>query len=202
MMFGLTDKELKILRGLNTPVKIQNFLDTLPINYEEKGETLMSPRRVLQTRRAHCFEGALLAAAALLLHGRLPLLMDFKTVSSDESHVVALFKEGKCWGAISKTNHGILRYRDAIYQTPRELARSYFNEYFDFTTGAKTLRAYSQPFNLNKFGRDWLTSERDLWFLDKTLAKSPHVKILTPDQIKKLRPADKIEIKAGQLMEW
>ncbi len=201
-MFALTKQELKFLKRLKTPAKIQDFLDTLPINFEKRGETLMSPRRVLQTKTAHCFEGALLAAVALWLQGRPPLLMDFKTVPSDEEHVVALFKEGRQWGAISKTNHAILRYRDAIYKTPHELALSYFNEYFDFKTGAKTLRSYSLPFDLRKLGSDWVTTPEDLWWLDKKLDRSPHLKILTTAQIKKLRPADKIEIKAGKLTEW
>lgn len=201
-MFGLNNKELKILRTLNTPIKIQDFLNCLPVNYEQQGETLMSPRRVLRARTAHCFEGALLAAAALWLHGEPPLLMDFKTVPTDEEHVVALYKRGGFWGAISKTNHAILRYRDAIYKTPRELALSYFNEYFDFKTGEKTLRAYSAPFNLKKFGPEWMTAEEDLWWLDKKLDRSPHVKILSLAQIKNLRLADKIEIRAGKLLEW
>ncbi len=201
-MFGLTKEEEKFLRSLNTPIKIQNFLDSLPVNYERGGETLMSPRRVLKTKTAHCFEGALLAAAALWLQGETPLLMDFKTVPTDEEHVVALFKQAGYWGAISKTNHAILRYRDAIYKTPRELALSYFNEYFDFKTGAKTLRSYSAPFDLTKWPEPWVITDKDLWRLDRALNRSPHFKILTPQQVKKLKPVNKVEIAAGKLLEW
>lgn len=201
-MFDLTRAEESFLRRLNTPSKIQDFLDSLPVNYEPRGETLMSPRRVLKARTAHCFEGALLAAAALWLQGETPLLMDFKTVPTDEEHVVALFKRAGYWGAISKTNHAILRYRDAIYKTPRELALSYFNEYFDFETGAKTLRSYSAPFNLTKWPEPWVTASHDLWRLDRALDRSPHFKLLTPQQVKALRPVNKIEIKAGRLLEW
>lgn len=202
LMFGLTKEEEKFLRSLNTPIKIQNFLDSLPVNYERGGETLMSPRRVLKTKTAHCFEGALLAAAALWLQGETPLLMDFKTVPTDEEHVVALFKQAGYWGAISKTNHAILRYRDAIYKTPRELALSYFNEYFDFKTGAKTLRSYSAPFDLTKWPEPWVITDKDLWRLDRALNRSPHFKILTPQQVKKLKPVNKVEIAAGKLLEW
>ncbi len=201
-MFDLTKEELKFLRTLNTPAKIQNFLDSLPFNYEHEGEGLMSPRRVLKAGTAHCFEGALLAAAVLWLQGQTPLLMDFKTVPTDEEHVVTLFKKSGCWGAISKTNHAVLRYRDAIYKTPRELALSYFNEYFDFKTGAKTLRAYSAPFDLSKLGSSWITASEDLWHLDKKLDHSPHFKILTPSQIKQLKPVNKVEIEAGKILEW
>ena len=51
-MFGLNSKELTTLKRLNTPAKIQDFLDSLPINYEKKGETCKSPRRVLRERLA------------------------------------------------------------------------------------------------------------------------------------------------------
>lgn len=62
-MFGFTKEELKLLRSLRTPVQVQDFLDTLPMNFGEQGDTLMSPRRVMRERKAHCMEGALLAAA-------------------------------------------------------------------------------------------------------------------------------------------
>ena len=75
-MFGLNRSELTILRRLSTPRKIQDFLDHLPINFEKQGDTHMSPRRVLRERKAHCVEGALLAAVALWLRGQPPLLLD------------------------------------------------------------------------------------------------------------------------------
>lgn len=201
-MLDLTPSERKILKSLNTPSKIQDFLNRLPFNFEQGGEGLMSPRRVLKPGRAHCFEGAILAAAALWLQGHKPLLMDFKPLPIDEEHVVALFKQDGYWGAISKTNHAILRYRDAIYKNPRELALSYFNEYFDFKTGQKTLRSYSAPFDLSKLGDKWITAEEDLWALDKLLDKSPHFKIVTPAQARRLRPVEKIELEAGKLTQW
>src|SRR5665213_1092567 len=89
----LTPAEHTLFKKLNSPTKIQDFLDTLPINFEIDGETYMSPRRTLQHRTAHCFEGALLAAAALSYHGKKPLLMDLRTTPEDEDHVVTLFKE-------------------------------------------------------------------------------------------------------------
>ena len=106
---ALSPSERKIFAKLTTAKKIQDFLDKLPINFELRGETYMSPRRLLRGRTAHCFEGALLAAAAFAYHGQRPLLLDLQTLPSDEDHVVALFKENGLWGAISKTNHAILR---------------------------------------------------------------------------------------------
>ena len=97
------------------------------INFEHGGETNHSPIVVLKKRKAHCFEGAVFAAAVLAYHGSKPLLMDFATAYDDEDHTVALFRKNGLWGAISKTNHAVLRYRDPVYRTPRELAMSYFH---------------------------------------------------------------------------
>ncbi|HEY4525823.1 MAG TPA: hypothetical protein VJL32_01850, partial [Candidatus Paceibacterota bacterium] len=89
MDLGFNKGELSILRKLRTPHKIQDFLDAIPINFETGGETCMSPRRVLREKRAHCMEGALLAASALWLQGQPPFLLDLKTGRGDTDHVVA-----------------------------------------------------------------------------------------------------------------
>src|SRR3989344_5895747 len=132
MTYGLTRTELVALRRLRTPQKIQDFLNTLPANFELRGETYRSPRGVLRDRTAHCFEGALLAAAAFLVNGEPLLLLDLKTAADvqDTDHVVALFRRRGRWGSVSKTNHAVLRYREPVYRTVRELALSYFHEYF------------------------------------------------------------------------
>src|SRR4029077_1273388 len=129
----------------------------------------MSPRRVIESGTAHCFEGALLAAAARAYHGHAPLIMDFRTVPTDEDHVITLFKQHGFWGAISKTNHAILRYRDPIYKTPRELAMSFFHEHLEWN-GKKSLRAYSAPFDLSKYAPEsWITEKDELLWLVEAL---------------------------------
>lgn len=194
-------KVFKKLSKLDTPEKIQDFLNKLPFNFEEKGETYMSPARALEVGKAHCFEGALIATLALEMHGHKPLLLDLKTtLDRDIDHVVALFKQDGYWGAISKTNHAVLRYREPIYKTIRELALSYFHEYF-LNNGEKTLRSYSKPFDLSKCGIDWKGSEKNLFKLVETLDKSPHTQILNKKQIKNLRKADKIEIQTGKIVD-
>lgn len=200
--FDFTSAELKVLQRLNTPRKIQNYLDKLPINFEIGGDTCYSPREVLKRRTAHCMEGALLAAVALWYHGRPPLLLDLVTTSNDDDHVVTLFQEQGFWGALSKTNHGVLRYREPIYKSVRELAMSYFHEYFK-DSGQKTLRKFSVPFDLRKIkDRSWLTASENLWHINNALEDSRHFDILTPTQIKSLRLASDIEIAAGKLVEW
>ena len=135
-MLGLNYKELKILKKLNSPIKIQNFLDTLSINHEKNGETYKSPRRVLADKSAHCLEGAMLASLCLWIAGKQSLIMDLKSDCGDD-HTVALYKINGYWGAISKTNHATLRFRDPVYKTIRELALSYFHEYFLYNNHLK-----------------------------------------------------------------
>jgi len=201
-MFGLSKKELAVLRKLSTPEKIQDFLDALPINHEKNGDTCLSPRLVLREKKAHCIEGAMLAATALWLHGEEPLLLDLTTLRYDDDHVVALYKRNGYWGAISKTNHAVLRFRDPIYRTIRELALSYFHEYFMITTGRKTLVSYSVPFSLKRFGTEWVASEEDVWYIAHALDDVRHF-TLVPEKNKRLiRKASPLERKTSGISEW
>ncbi len=201
----LSSQERKVFSRLNSPQKIQTFLELIPINFELKGETNLSPRLVLKRGLAHCFEGAVFAAAALAYHGHKPLLMDFATAYDDEDHTVALFKKNGLWGAISKTNHAVLRYRDPLYKTLRELVMSYFHEYFMWD-GRKSLRAYSQPFDLSKFKpENWVIrddSDQALDWLMSALANSRYSEIASSKAMKSLRSATSVEIDALSLVEY
>ncbi len=193
--------EWRRFKELSNPQKIQDFLNALPFNFEQEGETHLSARYALKRGRVHCFEGALLAAAALWIHGRPPLLLDLVTIRPDLDHVVALFEENGYWGAISKTNHAVLRYREPVYRDVRELAMSYFHEYF-LSNGKKTLRSFSEPFDLSNLSPSWITTKKSLAGLARTLDRSPHTRILSRKQISNLRQADKIERQASDLIEW
>lgn len=199
--FGLHQEEYRVLRKLNTPHKIQDFLDTLPFNFEHSGETYMSPRRVLQEKTAHCLEGALLAALAFTVNGEEVFLLDLKA-PRDIDHVVVLYKRNGLWGAVSKTNHAALRYRDPVYKTVRELAMSYFHEYFINKTGKRTLRQYSKPVSLKLLGKDWITSEEELWDIPWKLDEVKHFDLFPKSSEKYIRKADKVEIAAGTVVEW
>jgi hypothetical protein len=193
--------EFRVLKRLTSPRKIQDFLETIPINFERRGETCTSPLVTLRRNKAHCMEGALVAALALWMHGRPPLILDLKTSDDDVDHLVTVFQVGGFWGGITKTNHAVLRYREPIFRDIRELAVSYFHEYF-LETGRKTLRAYSEPFDLRDYQRGWITREDDLWDLETAIDRSPHHRILNRSQVAGLRKADPIEIKAGKLTQW
>jgi hypothetical protein len=201
-MFGFDKNELRLLKKLNSPRKIQDYLETIPINFEKAGETCMSPRRVLKEKKAHCIEGALFAAAAFWVQGERPLLLDLKTIDADEDHVVAPFRRYGHWGAIGKTNHAVLRYRDPVYKTIRELALSFFHEYY-MDDGKKTLRSFSTPLDLSKKQfRGWTTAEDELWHISDALDALPHTSLLTRAQIATLRRADPVELKAGDIVQW
>lgn len=147
-------------------------------------------------------EGAMFAAAALRFHGFPPLVVDLTASKKDFDHVIAVFQIEKKWGAISKTNHAVLRYREPVYSSIRELVMSYFHEYFT-DDGKKTLRSYSDPVDLSRFDvRGWMASPRAAWYIPEYLAEVPHHKILTRSQIHRLRRADHIEIKVGKMLEW
>ncbi|MCX6702674.1 MAG: hypothetical protein NTW60_02310 [Candidatus Wolfebacteria bacterium] len=194
-------KEFKIFRKLNTPIKIQNFLDTIPMNFEKEKETVRSPIMVLRKNEAHCIEAAMLVAAVLWSYGKPPLILDLKATQADDDHIIALFKEKGLWGAISKTNHPVLRYRDPIYRDVRELVMSYFNEYF-LNNRKKTLRSYSDPVDLGKFGKDWLISEKNQWEIVRALNIAKHYNVLKPGMARNLRLADKVELEATKKPEW
>ena len=198
----LTPPERRLFEKLRTPQKIQDYLDRLPINFELKGETYMAPRRSIEYKTAHCFEGALLAAAVLAYRGQKPLLLDFRTIPADEDHVVALFRQNGYWGAISKTNHAILRYREPVYRSIRELAMSYFHEYLMWD-GRKSLRAYSAPFDLSKISPEkWVTAEEELFWLVEALDASRHFPTVPKKNIRLLRNAYDVELRAMKITEW
>jgi len=198
---GLTQDEGDVLRALRTPEDIQQFVIGLSANFEEQGDTLRSVRGVLQHRRAHCIEAAFVAACALWLQGQPPLLMDL-TAKGDSDHVVAIFRRGRCWGAISKSNHVWLRWRDPIYRSPRELVMSYFHEYAN-DDGTKTLRSYSVPVDLRRFPIDmWVTSEEDCWEVGAALCDVRHFRLLTRTQARRLLPRDETEMRADDLVQY
>ncbi len=196
-----TKAEEALFKKINTPAKIQTFLNSIPFNFEKNGETLKSPLFTIRDNKAHCFEGALLGAYALSRLGYKPLVLHLQATKNDFDHVIAPFQQGGFWGALSKTNHAVLRYREPVYKTIRELVMSYFHEYF-LNDGTKTLRKYSMPLNLHNLKIDWISHMSDLWLIDKELDKVKHYDILSRVHLDKLRKADAVEIQAGKIEEF
>jgi hypothetical protein len=192
--FGLSPQDLRTLRALKTPVKIQQFIDALTYQY---ANTAWSPQRVLRERKGHCLEGALLAAAALRVNGHPPLLMDLEAVHDDD-HVIALYRERGLWGGIAKSNFAGLRFRSPVYRTLRELALSYFEHYYNLR-GERTLRRYSVPVNLARLdSQHWMTSEKNVWCVPELLIQSRHYPIVPEKVARTLPRLDRRSFEAGK----
>jgi hypothetical protein len=199
--FGLSSSCLNTLKKLNSPKKIQEYLDTLPFNYEKDGETCMSPVCVMKEKKAHCIEGAMFAALALMLQGEKPLLLSLKVKKGvgDYDHVVTLYKKHGYWGAISKTNHAVLRFRDPVYKSVRELAMSYFHEYFLTSSGEKTMIGYSAPINLMRYGARWITSPDDLFDIAADIYDMKHNATIPKVNKKYITKVTEIERRAASI---
>lgn len=190
-----TKDEISFLKTLNDPDKIQGFLDSIDYNpnYECR-----SPRWVIKKRSAHCFEGALFAAAALNYIGYPPLIIDMKSFNDDD-HVIAVFKEDGHWGAVAKSNFTSLRYREPVYRSLRELIMSYFDFYFNIA-GDKSLRSYSLPLDLTIYNsRHWSVSDEDLEYIGDKLEQMRHYPVINETMIKRLKKASDSMLKAGML---
>jgi hypothetical protein len=181
-MIWTTDERI-FLRSLNTPEKIQNYLDSLIYNPQDAS---LSPRYVMLTQDGHCLEGALLAAAALEFHGQPPLVLDLQAEDFDDSHVIAVYKTKTGWGSLGKSNTTLLAGRSPIYRSIRELVMSYFDFYFD-VNGRPSLRAYSNPINLNRYNHlNWRTSDEDLMDLGISFNDLAHYELVSPRELSKL----------------
>jgi hypothetical protein len=188
-----TSRELTLLNKLDAPIKIQNYLNGLV--YDAVPGT-RSPRWVIKERKASCFEGALFAAAALRYIGHPPLLVDMRA-RNDDDHVLAVFRQNEAWGCIAKSNFTVLRFREPVYRSIRELMMSYFDFFFN-SIGEKTLREYTAPFNLARFDKDeWLTTDKDLDYIGDALDRARHIELMTPKMIRDLQFTDPALVKAG-----
>ena len=198
---GLTRAMTTRLAGLRTPERIQDFVSRLHWNHQADGPTALSVVGVLQQNHAHCIEGAFVAACALWLNGHPPLLIDLGAARGDVDHVMALFRRGRYWGAISKSNSPFLRFRDPIYRNLRELAISFFPQYVK--RRRKTLRTYSVPVDLRHHDPAlWVTRDGFCHEMVDVLTGARHFDILPADGQSKLRPIDEIEARANLLRDY
>jgi hypothetical protein len=194
-MAAWTKPEIALFKRLNSPIKIQHYLNKLA--YEPEPGTA-SPRFVMREKKANCFEGALFAAAALREIGHPPLLVDMRAVNDDD-HVLAVFRRNGAWGCVAKSNYTVLRFREPVYRSIRELMMSYFDVFFN-PVGEKTLREYSAPFDLTRFDKDgWMTTDKDVSYVGDAIDRARHYKVMTARQIRNLERVDRDLVKAGLL---
>jgi len=194
---SLNDVQLQLLDSLDSPIKIQAFLDSIPYSAEDRNRC---PLNVLNDRQAHCLDGALFAAAALSRLGDPPLLVDmFPDPGMDDDHVLAVFRRHGHLGAIAKSNFVGLRYREPVYRSLRELVMSYFDDYFNLN-GVKSLRYYTRPLRLSAFDRlDWLVNDAGANTIERRLLELRRISLLSPEAADNLAPVDALSYKAGML---
>ena len=167
----------KFLRSLKTPALIQDYIDSLKYNTDD---IVRSASQVIRSKKAHCFDGAIFAAAALDFHQEDCRLVALYANGKDDDHVITTFRRGKYWGAIAKSNYVPIRWRDPVYLSLRELVMSYFEGYFTLD-GFRTLRGYSNPYNIRALKKiDWRFSQEDLDPISGLIDKAGKNSLLAP----------------------
>jgi hypothetical protein len=189
------DSDFSLPAGLDSPAAIQAFLDEIPYSADP---FYRCPARVLRDGKAHCFDGAVFAAAALRRIGFPPQIVDM-LAERDDDHVLAIFRIDGAWGAIAKSNFVGIRFREAIYASLRELVMSYF-EFFYNVVREKTLRGYTGPLSLKPFDRQgWTTRDETMEAIAARLDEIRKVSVLTPAMVARLSPMDSRSYEAGML---
>ncbi|EKX38224.1 hypothetical protein GUITHDRAFT_115567 [Guillardia theta CCMP2712] len=200
-----TLEEEAFFQSLNTPEKVQDYLDSIPMNHEVDKDVSLSALECVRQNHAHCLEGALLGAYILSLHGFPAQLLDLRASKWDDDHVVTPFQRNGLWGCLSVSNHSSLRFRNSVYNSIRELVMSYFDDYMN-GEGKRTLRCYSKPMDLKQFGDDWLYQRGDEGSrgIAYAIDQVPHYRIFRDSKNKStLRPADEFMLKTTvDQREW
>ncbi len=179
------------MQRFRKPVEIQHFLSSLKYR-EDSGA--VSPATVERTGAANCFDGAIYAAAALETLGYPPLIVDL-VAKNDDDHLIAVY-HSRGWGAIAKSNTTMLRTREPVYRSIRELVMSYFDSYFN-TDGYKSLRSYSAPINLCRFDPLlWRTTEDRLDQIQSYLHSIRHYPAITRQMESALSRAEPLVMQA------
>lgn len=171
-----TAKERALIRRLNTPAKVQHWLNGVTYNTEKNGETQRSFRPVARSKKAHCMEAALFAAVVLEQHGYPPLVMSLESQDWLD-HVLFVYREKTGWGSIARSRDPGLHGRKPRFPSLRALAKSYYDPYVDYTGRVK---GYGVADLNEAMGRyDWRLTTKNVWKVEQMLIDLPHRKITT-----------------------
>ena len=169
-----TRAERALIAQLNTPAKVQRWLNALPYNTEAHGETQRSFRPVAKLRVAHCMEAAMFAAVVLEQHGYPPLVMSLESQDWLD-HVVFVYQHRGRWGSVARSRDPGLHGRRPVFRSIRALAQSYMDTYVDYTG---RLKGYGVANLAEKLpGYDWRLSEKNVWKVEQMLIDLPHEKL-------------------------
>lgn len=183
---AFTAAERRVIDRLNTPNKVQAYLNRLTYNTEPPpgGPQQRTFRSVIATRTAHCLEAALTAAVILEQHGFPPTVMSLESEDGLD-HVIFVYKTTTGWGSVARSRDPGLHGRKPVFRSLREMALTYFEPFID-TTGR--LQAYGMV-DLRVLGRyDWRLSAGHVWKVERLLYEIPHQKIRSSDlRVERLR---------------
>ncbi len=175
---AFTARERALVGRLRTPLAVQRWLNALPYNTEENGETLRTFRGVVARGTAHCLEAALTAAVVLEQHGYPPLLLSFESIDRLD-HVIFVFRGRDGWGSIARSRDPGLHGRRPVFATPRALALSYVDPYVDYSG---RVRGYGVVHLAAMGGYDWRFASGNVWAVERLLIDWPHHRIRTSDR--------------------
>jgi hypothetical protein len=192
---ALTKPERRALARLDSPAAIQAFLDSVPYSTDNR---YRCPLSVLRDRRAHCYDGAVFAAAMLRRIGCPPRIVNLYAERDDE-HLLAVFRVAGYWGAVAQSNFVGLRYREPIYRTERELVMSYFEVYYN-RERLRSLRSYTRPLSLASFDAvRWTTADAAMDRIAERLDALKRIPLLTRQMRARLNLLDERSYRAGML---
>jgi hypothetical protein len=173
-----TADEWQVIQSHRTPRQVQRFLMTIPYNREPGAATVFSFRRALRERRAHCLEGAIVAATILEQHGYPPLLVSIESQDYLD-HVLFLFQHRGKYGAVARSRDVALHGRKPVYRTVRDLVMSYYDPYID-GSGRITGYAVANLYDLGDY--DWRFSPKNVWKVERHLQEIPHRTLKSSDR--------------------
>jgi hypothetical protein len=174
-----TPTERRLIARLNTPRKVQAYLNSLPYNTEPHGRaTLRSFRGVVRHGCAHCLEAALFAAVVLEQHGYPPLVLSFESIDHLD-HVIFVYQHRGRWGSVARSRDPGLHGRKPVFATPRALALSYADPYVDFTGRVTGYAVVDVAKEMGDY--DWRLADTNIWKVERMLLGFPHRAIKTSD---------------------
>ena len=174
-----TRAERALIARLNTPSKVQRWLNGLRYNTETNGETQHSFRPVVRLKTAHCMEAALFAAVVLEQHGYRPLVMSL--ASKDWlDHVIFVYRHDSGWGSVARSRDPGLHGRKPRFRSLRALATSYYDGYVDYTGRLRGFGVADLGETMANY--DWRFSTNNVWKVEQMLIDLPHKKIRSSDK--------------------
>lgn len=186
-----------VFKEFKKPVDVQAYLDATPYSPEDRNRC---PINVVKDRLAHCLDGGLFGALGLRYLGYLPLIVDLQSDEGlDDDHVLAIYQQNGLWGAVAKSNFSGLRLREPVFRTLRELAMSYFEDYFN-VDGVKSLRYYTIPLDLTRLDKfNWMSEDSGVDVIEQLLKHRGKKTLIPREAVALFNRVDELSYQAGML---